>query len=495
MRVTVDGRPTDVPEGSRLLDAIRASGAEIAALCADPRLAPYGSCRTCMVALEGSDEPVAACTTPAREGAALRTDDPGARKTARQSLQLLASTLPARALDVESRPTELARACELLGLEPASFRGDGGSRPDARDGSNPYVKYDPELCIACARCVRMCDEVQGTFALAMVGRGSDTVLMPGTGGPWSESDCVSCGACVSSCPSGAISEPGLLDPRPVERTTTTTCGYCGVGCSLDVHTRDNEVAAITPTLDAPVNRGHACVKGRFAHGFVRSPDRLTTPLVRRDGELVEAGWDDALGLIGSELDRIRDRYGPDAIAAISSARGTNEENYLMQKLMRVAIGTNNVDNCARICHAPSAAGLVASFGLSGGTNPFEDFDRAGVFLLAGSNPTEAHPVVGARIKQRVIQGARLVVVDPRRTELADYADVHLQPRPGTNVALFNGLAAVLIEERLTDDEFIRERTEGFEALAELASDYPLQRVAEVCGVPAEDVRRAARLYG
>ena len=492
MRVSVDGTSVTVPPGARLLDAARAAGAEVPSLCADPRLAPYGSCRTCMVSIEGAEDPVPACTTPATEGAVVRTDDPVALGTARLALELIVGQLPESALDQRPESSELVRACRSLGVEHSRFRGE---RTAERDDSHPYVKYDPTLCIACARCVRMCDEVQGTFALAMVGRGGDTILAPGTGGPWSESDCVSCGACVDSCPSGALSETGLLDPRPIERTTTTTCGYCGVGCTLDVHTRDGEVAAIRPNRAAPVNRGHACLKGRFAHGFVRSPDRLTTPLIRRGGALVETGWAEALGHVAAELGRIGERHGPDAIAAISSARGTNEDNYLMQKLMRVAIGTNNVDNCARICHAPSAAGLVASFGLSGGTSPFEDFDRAGVFLLCGSNPTEAHPVVGARIKQRVIAGARLVVVDPRRIELAGYADVHLRPRPGTNVAVFNGLAGVLIDEGLVDEQFIETRTDGFEALRELVAEYSPERVEEISGVPSADLRRAAALYG
>ncbi len=490
--MSVDGTEVIVAAGSRLLDAARAAGAEVPSLCADPRLAPYGSCRTCMVSIEGAEGPVPACTTPATDGAAVRTDDPVALDTARIALELIVGQLPEAALEQQPERSELVRACLRLGVERSRFRGQRGGE---RDDSHPYVKYDPALCIACARCVRMCDEVQGTFALAMVGRGAGTVLAPGTGGPWSESDCVSCGACVDSCPSGALSESGLLDPRPIERTTTTTCGYCGVGCTLDVHTRGDEVAAIRPNREAPVNRGHACVKGRFAHGFVRSPDRLKRPLIRRDGSLVETSWGEAIGHAATELRRIREAYGPDAIAAISSARATNEENYLMQKLMRVAIGSNNVDNCARICHAPSAAGLSASFGLAGGTNPFEDFDRAGVFLLCGTNPTEAHPVVGARIKQRVISGARLVVVDPRRTEIAGYADVHLRPRPGTNVAVFNGLAAVLIGEGLIDEAFIGERTEGFEAVRALVADYTPERVEEISGVPAGDLREAAGLYG
>jgi formate dehydrogenase major subunit len=492
LRATVDGAQVAVDDGATVLDAIRASGAEVPTLCWDERLRPYGSCRVCMVAVDGSPAP--ACSAPLADGGEISTADPAAREVARGALELLVSALPERALDVPAERSELVRACGDLGIDRDRFA--GARRGGSPDHSHPYLKYDPELCIACARCVRMCDEVQGTFALAMVGRGFETVMAPGShGDEWKDSDCVACGACADSCPTGAITEPGLLDPAPIENTTTTTCGYCGVGCTLEVHTRDDQVASISPSLAGPVNRGHACVKGRFAHGFVRSGDRLTRPLLRRDGKLEEASWQEAIGFVTKELRRIVDAHGPDAVAAISSARATNEENYLLQKLMRVAIGTNSVDNCSRLCHAPSAAGLVASLGLSGGSNSFDDFDRADCFLVAGANPTEAHPVVGARIKQRVINGASLIVVDPRRIELASYADVHLRTNPGSNVAVFNGLAHVLLAEGYADERFLAERVDGLAELQEVLADYTPEAVEEISGVPADDLMAAAAIYG
>lgn len=490
MRVTVDGRPVDVPAGASVLDAARAGGSAVPTLCHDDRLAPAGNCRVCLVRVDG-DAVVAACVTPATEGMAVRTDDEEVLDDARRVVELMVERLPREALDQSS---ELADVCARLGIGPDGFAAAG--RGLGSDLSHPYVHLDRDLCIACGRCVRMCDEVQGTFALTLVGRGGDTVVDTGTGGPWVESACVACGGCVDSCPTGAISEPlavGLPTGQAV--TTQTTCGYCGVGCTLDVHTIDDQVVTIRPARDGKVNRGHACVKGRFAHGFVRSPDRLTTPLVRRDGRLEPVSWEDALALVASELSRIRDTYGPDAIAAISSARSTNEENYLFQKLLRTIVGTNNVDNCSRVCHAPSAAGLTAAFGLSGGTNPADDLDLADCILLAGSNATEAHPVVGARIKQRTLQGARLVVVDPRRTELARMADVHLRGTPGSNVAVFNGIAALLLDESWIDAEFIANRVDGYDSLRALLTEYSPEHVEELAGVPAAALREAARLYG
>ncbi|HZC25964.1 MAG TPA: formate dehydrogenase subunit alpha [Actinopolymorphaceae bacterium] len=500
MRLTVDGAPVDVPAGATVLEAVRSAGTDVPTLCHDERISPSGSCRVCLV--RAGTDIVAACTTPATEGADIHTRDAQVADVVREVVTLMVERIPARALAL---PTELAAVCASLGIGTETF--DPTGRRLGIDDSHPYVQLDRDLCIACGRCVRMCDELQGTFALTMAGRGADTIVEPGTGGLWLESACVACGGCVDSCPSGAITGPGLatsfatLADLTRDRVTRTTCGYCGVGCALDVHTSDvgsaeEAVVAITPARDGPVNRGHACVKGRFAHGFVRSPERLTTPLVRRDGRLEPATWDEALAFVGRELTRIRAEYGPDAIAAISSARSTNEENYLMQKLMRAAIGTNNVDNCSRICHAPSAAGLTASFGLAGGTNPADDLDDADCILLAGCNPTEAHPVVGARIKQRVLQGgARLVVIDPRRTDLARLADVHLRGVPGSNVAVFHGIARLLLDNGWVDESFLADRTAGLDELRAVLAGYPAERVEEIAGTSAADLLEAARLYG
>lgn len=484
MELTVDGRTVQVPAGAHVLDAARAAGADVPTLCHDDRLAPAGVCRTCLVRADGAV--VAACSTPASAGMEVTTTDPDVTAQVSLVLELLAERLPTHALD---RPSELAAICERFGVGSDLF---GSGRGLGRDESHPYFALDRDLCISCGRCVRMCDEVQGTFALTLAGRGADTVVAPGAGGAWVESACVSCGGCVDSCPTGALAERVNVAASAVTRTT---CGYCGVGCALDVHVADDQVVSVTPAHDGPVNRGHACVKGRFAHGFVRSPERLTTPLLRRDGQLRPASWDEALDYVGRELSRIRSTFGPDAIAAISSARATNEENYLMQKLMRTVIGTNNVDNCSRICHAPSAAGLTAAFGLSGGTNPADDIERSDLLLLAGTNATEAHPVVGARIKQQVLRGARLVVVDPRRTELAGLADIHLQARPGSNVAVFNGLARLLLDEGWADLAFLAHRADGLDALREVVAAYPPERVEEISGVPPALLRSAARMYG
>ena len=488
MRVTVNGQPVDVAEGATALDAARVAGVSVPTLCHDDRLSPAGGCRVCLVSVDGQGV-VAACVTAAHDGQLIDTGDPQVRAMVRQILALTVERLPRYAL---TRPTELAALCAELGVGADQFAPTG--RGLGSDDSHPYVRLDRDLCIACGRCVRMCDDVQGTFALTLTERGADTIVAPGSG-TWSESACVACGGCVDTCPTGAISQANLTTVDIAETPVRTTCGYCGVGCALDVHTRSGEVIQVTPARDGPVNRGHACVKGRFAYGFVRSTDRLTTPLVRVGDRLEPASWDQALAIVGDGLRRIIGSWGPDAVAAISSARATNEENYLAQKLMRVVVGTNNIDNCSRICHAPSAAGLTASFGLAGGTNPADDIEHADCFLLAGCNPTEAHPVIGARIMQRVLAGARLVVIDPRRTALARLADVHLMVRPGTNVAVFNGIARIMLEEGWIDHAYLAERADGLAQLGDGLAWFTPERVADLSGVRAEALREAARCYG
>ncbi|MFK4189967.1 formate dehydrogenase subunit alpha [Streptomyces sparsogenes] len=490
--VEVDGTVVAVPEGASLLAAVSAAGVELPSLCSDDRFSPAGSCRTCLVRADG--RVAAACVTPAAPGARVETATDDLRRLRRDAVEVIVSALPSRAL-ATGNPSELARVCRSLDIGPEAARGAGGR---GGDDSHRYVHLDRDLCIACGRCVRMCAEVQGTFALTLVGRGADTQVAPGTGGPWAESDCVACGGCVDTCPTGAIIQPGPgrgLTSAHRPSATRTTCGYCGVGCALDVVTSDGEVTAVLPARDGPVNQGHACVKGRFAHGYLTSPERLTRPLLRRDGRLEPASWDQAIGEVARGLRAAVAAGGADAVATISSARATNEENYLVQKFMRVVIGTNNVDNCSRLCHSPSAAGLTASFGLSGGTDTFDEVERSDCLLVVGANPVEAHPVVGARLLRRVLRGAGLVVADPRAVGLARHADVHLRPRPGTNVALFHGLAHVLLAEDLTDEEFLRERATGLPEFAALLDDYPPDRVADITGVPATDLVAAARLYG
>jgi formate dehydrogenase major subunit len=366
-------------------------------------------------------------------------------------------------------------------------------RAAVRDESNPFFTFDNAACISCARCVRACDEIQGTFALTMVERGFDARPMAG-GGSFAASNCVSCGACVKECPTGALQEKSIAQFGLPAKTVRTTCAYCGVGCSFDAGVRDGRVVNMVPADDGLSNAGHACMKGRFGWDYIYAPDRLRKPLLREGDRWVQISWRTALDRVASEFTRIKEAHGPDALAVISSSRGTNEENYLFAKFVRCVLGTNHIDNCARVCHSATVTGMMETLGTSAATNSIEDLDHAKLILVVGANPSESHPVVGARIKQAVRRGVPLIVVDPRRTELARLADLHLQLHPGTNVALLNGLGHVMAHEHLLNQAFVEARTEGLTDWLESVAPCTPEKTEQLTGVPTSLIREAARLY-
>jgi formate dehydrogenase major subunit len=487
-RLTVDGRQVDVAGGATILDAAHALGIDVPTLCHDPRLEPSGACRLCVVAVDGQPRPVTACTAPAVEGMVVHTATDELRDVRTTLLGLLAADHPAGV--AAARPD---RRFPRLLAEYGVVAG-GRDDPATSDDSHPIIHVDLSACIGCWRCVRICEEVQGQDVWHIAGRGAASRIVPDSGDLLGTSTCVACGACVHTCPTGALEDRALLGgPRP-EAWTRTVCPYCAVGCELEVGTRAGRIVTVEPALDGPANRGHVCVKGRYGHGFVTAPDRQQAPMVR-DGETWrEVGWDEAIATAAAQLRRAVEAQGPAAVGVLGSARATNEDNYVLQKLARAVLGTNNVDCCARVCHAPSAAGLASVLGTGAATSSFDDIDRAATILICGANPTENHPVVGARIRQAVRRGANLIVIDPRRIELAGIADLYLQPRPGTNLPLLCSFAQVIIEEDLVDHDFLARRVDGLEELTEAVAGWTPEAAAEVCGVPAADIRAAARLY-
>ena len=491
----IDGRMVQVDAGSTVLQAIRSIGKDVPTLCYSDRMKPYGACRTCMVEQVGR-KPVAACHTPVAEGASYKTSSPGLTKLRRNITELIVSDHPLECLDCTANGRcELQTLAQQVGLRTPRYENPRTHNPP-RDNSHPFIKLEMDKCIGCARCVRACDEVQGSFILQMSGRGFDTEVIAGNATGFEEANCVSCGQCVVECPVAALEEPGTRGTGLPDETVTTTCSYCGVGCSLDVNVKDGRVINIVPTKSGSANLGHTCVKGRFAHQFAHSDDRLTTPLIknRETGKFREASWDEALELVATKLGAIRDEHGGEAIALISSSRCTNEENFLMQKLARAVLDTNSIDNCSRVCHSPSAYALGQALGTGAGTNSFQDVFASDVLMIVGANPTEAHPVFGARIKQAVLGGAKLIVLDPRNTELAQLADVHIPLRPGSNVAVINAMQHVLIKEELIDPSFIERCAEGLDDVISTVDTCTPEWAAEIARVDAELIRSAARLY-
>ena len=496
MQITIDGQIVQADPSDTIYRAAQKAGITIPSLCVSRHLTPFGSCRLCVCEIEGQSGTPASCTTPVRPGMVVRTAGERLRRHRHNLVELYLSEQPG---DELSGPLhELALAC---GVNRVRYP-DGAhqKRADVRDDSNPFFVFDNAACISCARCVRACDEIQGTYALTMTGRGFSARPVAGAGAftnpatAYAASNCVSCGACVKECPTGALTEKTVLEQGQAATFVRTTCAYCGVGCAFDAGVRDGQVVQMLPADDGPSNLGHACMKGRFGWTYINAEDRVRTPLLREGRSWKEISWNEALDRIAQKFSRIKTQDGPDALATISSSRGTNEENYLFGKFMRCVIGTNHIDNCARVCHSATVTGMMETLGTSAATNSIEDIDLTKLILIVGANPTESHPVVGARIKQAHRRGIPLIVIDPRRTELARLADLHLQLRPGTNVALLNGLGHVIVKEGLIDHVFTSQRTEGLDEWVKTVAEWEPEHAEQITGVPAHLIREAARRY-
>lgn len=497
VRVVIDGAEHRFPAGTTVLEAVRMLGVHLPLLCHDDRLAPVGQCWSCVVELaESPGRPFRnrpACREPLHDSCEVRTGGPALETFRRNLLEQLADCVSPEDL-VRFPDKALHREMQRRGIAPRAPSPRPAGAPPI-DVSHPHIRVDMSRCIACRRCVRICDDLQGESVWHVFGRGADLRIGTEDDRPLVESACVGCGACVDTCPTAALTDANAWQAPAPTAWVRTTCPYCAVGCEFGMGVADDRIVAARPLPDAPANKGHACVKGRYAWSFVDAADRAATPMLRSEGRWRRTGWDEALASVAESLRSIAALHGPDAIGVLGSARATNEENYLTQKFARIVIGTNNVDCCARVCHTPSAAALKHMLGTGAATNGFDDIELAGAFLVVGANPLANHPVVGARIRQRVLRGgAGLVVVDPRRTELAAIADVHLALRPGTNVPLLNAMARVIIDEALVDRDFIVARVDGYDAYAAFVDAWTPERSAGLCGVEADDIRRAARLY-
>jgi formate dehydrogenase major subunit len=504
--LTIDGSQVTVPVGTSVMRAAAENAINIPKLCATDSLEPFGSCRLCLVEIDGRRGYPASCTTPVEAGMVVRTQSNKLQQLRKGVMELYISDHPLDCLTCPANGNcELQDMAGVTGLREVRYGYEGANHLKLKkDESNPYFTFDSSKCIVCNRCVRACEETQGTFALTISGRGFDARVAASQGDSFMESECVSCGACVEACPTATLTEKSVIWLGQGEHKVTTTCAYCGVGCSLDAEMKGNEVVRMVPTKNGKANEGHACVKGRFAWGYATHKDRITKPMIRAKitDPWREVSWDEALDYAASEFRRIQAKHGIDAIGGIVSSRCTNEEGYLVQKLVRAAFGNNNVDTCARVCHSPTGYGLKQTLGESAGTQTFKSVEHADVILVIGANPTDGHPVFASRMKRRLREGAKLIVIDPRRIDLVKSphiaAQFHLQLRPGTNVAMVSALAHVIVTEGLMDEAFIAARCDAH-AFAQWRDfvarpENSPEQMELVTGVPAQQVREAARLF-
>jgi formate dehydrogenase major subunit len=504
--LTIDGQDVTVPTGTSIMRAAMEAGIRIPKLCATDTLDAFGSCRVCLCEIEGRAGTPASCTTPVAPGMKVSTTGERVRRVRRGVMELYLTDHP---LDGMTSPvagnSEFQEMAGLIGVRQIRYGQNGINHLHSEiDASNPYFQFDPARCIVCSRCVRACEEVQNTFALTIEGRGFESKVAAGAGENFLTSECVSCGACVQACPTGSLLEKSVIELGQPEHSVITTCAYCGVGCNFKAEMQGDTVIRMVPWKDGKANHGHSCVKGRFAWGYASHPDRILKPMMREKitDPWREVSWEDAIGRVASEFRRIQAEAGKNSIGVITSSRCTDEETYLVQKLARQVFVNNNTDTCARVCHSPTGYGLSTTFGTSAGTQNFDSVEQADVMLLVGANPTDGHPVFASRMKKRLRQGAKLIVVDPRRIDLVRMPHVeakhHLALRPGTNVAVLTALAHVIVTEALVDEDFVRERCdwEAFQDWAHFVAEErnSPEAVEKVSGVPAATIRAAARLY-
>ncbi|WP_374586730.1 formate dehydrogenase subunit alpha [Ideonella dechloratans] len=507
--LTIDGMAVSVPQGTSLMRAAVEAGVNVPKLCATDSLEPFGSCRLCLVEIEGRRGFPASCTTPAEAGMVVRTQTPKLQELRKGVMELYISDHPLDCLTCSANgDCELQDMAGVTGLRNVRYgvgAAAGAHHCDAKkDASNPYFTYDPSKCIVCNRCVRACEETQGTFALTISGRGFESRVSPGQDQPFMDSECVSCGACVQACPTATLQEKTVIELGQPEHSVITTCAYCGVGCGFKAEMKGNTVVRMVPWKDGKANEGHSCVKGRFAWGYATHKDRITQPMVREKitDAWREVSWPEAIDFAATRFKAIQAKHGKDSVGGITSSRCTNEEVYLVQKLIRAAFNTNNVDTCARVCHSPTGYGMGQTFGTSAGTQTFKSVEEADVIMVIGANPTDAHPVFASRMKKRLREGAQLIVVDPRRIDLVSSPHIraqhHLALQPGTNVAVITAMAHVVVTEGLVNEAYVAERcdTKSFNEWREFVArpENSPEAFERVTGVPAAELRAAARLF-